>query len=141
MGVFATRSPFRPNALGLSCVRLLGIEHDDELGAVLKVAGADLMDGSPIYDIKPYLPYADCQAEAAGGFAPDSGTTLEVCFLPEAEAAVAPDKLAALKGVLKNDPRPRYQNDGREYAMEFGGMEIKFSVAGSVLTVKSAKES
>ena len=80
MGVFATRSPFRPNALGLSCVRLLGIEKDPALGPVLRVAGADLVDGTPIFDIKPYLPYADCRPEATGGFAPDAGRTLEVVF-------------------------------------------------------------
>ena len=137
MGVFATRSPFRPNALGLSCVRLLAVEKEAGLGSVLHVAGADMMDGTPIYDIKPYIPYTDCHPDAASGFAPHSGETLSVSFLPEAEQAVPPDKLAALRGVLANDPRPRYQHDGRLYSLEFAGMEIKFTVSGEVLTVQS----
>lgn len=135
LGVFATRSPFRPNALGLSCVKLEGVRETDE-GTVLTVSGADLMDGTPIFDIKPYIPYADCKPEALSGFAPDPGSTLDV-VIPDSLACLVPeDKLAALRGVLANDPRPRYQNDEkRVYAMEFGGMEIKFSVSGSLLTV------
>ena len=85
MGVFATRSPFRPNALGLSCVRLLGVEKDPELGTVLRVGGADLVDGTPIFDVKPYVPYADCHPEALSGFAPDPGETLSVEYLPGVE--------------------------------------------------------
>lgn len=139
MGVFATRSPFRPNSLGLSCVRLLGVEQDEERGLTLRVSGADLMDGTPIFDIKPYVPYADCRVDAQSGFAPDAGEKLRVEFSPEAAAAIPEEKLAALTGVLENDPRPRYQKDAqRVYALEFAGMEIKFSVSDGSLTVVSA---
>lgn len=137
MGVFATRSPFRPNALGLSCVELAGIEERDGLGTVLIVKGADLMDGTPIYDIKPYIPYADCRRSALSGFAPDPGRTLAVDFAPGTAEKVPPDKLPALRGVLENDPRPRYQSDsGRVYGFAFAGMEIKFTVDGEELTVR-----
>ena len=140
MGVFATRSPFRPNALGLSCVRLLGIE-DTEEGKTLRVAGADLMDGTPIFDIKPYIPYADCKPEAESGFAPDPGAQLTVEFLPEAEKHIPPEKRQALRGVLANDPRPRYKQDGeRVYALEFAGREVKFQVKNNVLRVLSAEK-
>ena len=140
MGVFATRSPFRPNALGLSCVRLLGIE-DTEEGKTLRVAGADLMDGTPIFDIKPYIPYADCKPEAESGFAPDPGVQLTVEFLPEAERHIPPEKREALRGVLANDPRPRYKQDGeRVYALEFAGLEVKFQVKNNVLRVLSAEK-
>ena len=135
-GVFATRSPFRPNALGLSCVRLLGIRRDPELGSVLQVAGADLMDGTPIFDIKPYIPYADCRPEASGGFAPDPGVTLTVVIPEELEGKIPEEKRAALRGILENDPRPRYQdNPERRYGLSFGGMEIAFRVNGRTLTV------
>lgn len=107
MGVFATRSPFRPNPIGLSCVRLEGIRRDPELGCVLEVSGADLMDGTPILDIKPYIPYADCRPEASGGFTGNSGgATLAVDFPPELLERVPADKRAALTGVLSRDPRP-----------------------------------
>ena len=136
VGVFATRSPFRPNALGLSCVRLLAVERDRELGAVLRVGGADLMDGTPIYDIKPYIPYADAHPEALSGFAPDGGKTLTVEFPPFLEAQVPPEKREALRGVLANDPRPRYQADPqRVYGLRFGEQNIKFQVDGNLLTV------
>ena len=136
MGVFSTRSPFRPNALGLSCVRLLGLEKDPELGTVLRIGGADLMDGTPIYDIKPYVPYADCHPEALSGFAPDAGETLTVDFPPELEARVPPEKREALRGVLANDPRPRYHDDpSRVYGLRFGAQNIKFTVDGKRLTV------
>ena len=141
LGVFATRSPFRPNALGLSCVKLLGIEKREGLGTVLRVAGADLMDGTPIYDIKPYIPYADCHPEASGGFAPDSGVRLTVEYAAGVQERVPEDKRAALTGVLANDPRPRYQHDSsRVYALEFAGLEVKFTVDGDVLTVISAEK-
>lgn len=137
LGVFATRSPFRPNALGLSCVQLVGLEQMEGLGTVLRLRGADLMDGTPVYDIKPYVPYADCHPDALSGFAADSGKTLEVEFLDGCEAKVPAGKLAALRGVLANDPRPRYQKDPeRVYAMDFAGMEIKFSVSGEKLLVR-----
>jgi hypothetical protein len=137
LGVFATRSPFRPNALGLSCVQLVAVEQMEGLGLVLRLRGADLMDGTPVYDIKPYVPYADCHPDALSGFAADSGKTLEVEFMDGCEAKVPAGKLAALRGVLANDPRPRYQKDPeRVYAMDFAGMEIKFSVSGEKLLVR-----
>ena len=129
LGVFATRSPFRPNALGLSCVRLVRIDRDESRGTFLVVAGADLMDGTPVFDIKPYIPYADCHTEALSGFAPDSGETLEVEFTGDTKSFVPPEKLPALTAVLANDPRPRYHHDReRRYALEFAGMEIGFTV-------------
>ena len=139
MGVFATRSPFRPNALGLSCVKLLGLEETPE-GTVLRIGGADLMDGTPIFDIKPYIPYADAHPEALSGFAPDAGATLEVEFPREQEDKVPEEKRAALRGILSNDPRPRYQHDPeRFYGLNFAGQNIKFTVAGETLTVREVK--
>ena len=136
-GVFATRSPYRPNALGLSCVRLIGIEHSEEHGAYLRIAGADMLDGTPVYDIKPYVPYADCHTEALSGFAPNAGRQLWVEFSGDTLSAVPEAKRAALTGVLANDPRPRYQNDPeRVYAMDFAGLEIKFTVSEDTLTVR-----
>ena len=141
LGVFATRSPFRPNALGLSCVKLIGLEQTQDCGVALRLAGADLMDGTPVYDVKPYVPYADCHPEALSGFAKDSGKTLTVEFAAGLKEKVPEAKLAALTGVLANDPRPRYQHDPeRIYAMEFAGMEVKFSVDGEVLTVKAVEK-
>ena len=141
MGVFATRSPFRPNALGLSCVRLLRVERDEKLGPVLVVGGADLVDGTPIFDIKPYLPYADSKPEALSGFAPDAGKTLTVAFLPGTEEAIPADKREALRGVLANDPRPRYQDDPeRVYGLSFAGRNVQFRVEGETLTVIAAEE-
>ena len=140
VGVFATRSPFRPNALGLSCVRLLGIEKDAERGLVLRVGGADLMDGTPIFDVKPYVPYADAHPEALSGFAPDAGETLEVVFLPGTEEKIPAEKREALRGVLANDPRPRYQNDpARVYGLRFGEQNVKFTVDGDLLTVRDVE--
>ncbi len=137
LGVFATRSPFRPNALGLSCVRLLGLEKEAERGIVLRVGGADLMNGTPIFDIKPYIPYADAHPEARSGFAPDPGETLTLIFPPELEARVPAEKRAALRGVLANDPRPRYQRDPqRVYGLRFGEQNVKFTVDGDRLTVR-----
>ena len=137
LGVFATRSPFRPNPLGLSCVRLVEVRQDRALGPVLVVAGADLLDGTPIYDIKPYLPYADCRPEAVGGFAArPKGADLEVECPPELLEAVPADKRAGLLAVLAQDPRPQYQDDpDRVYGMAFAGMEVKFRVAGDALIV------
>jgi tRNA-Thr(GGU) m(6)t(6)A37 methyltransferase TsaA len=140
LGVFATRSPFRPNALGLSCVRLLGLERDGELGTVLRVGGADLMDGTPIYDIKPYVPYADSHPEALSGFAPDAGKSLEVDFPPELLGQIPPEKREGLLGVLARDPRPRYQNDPeRLYGLRFGEQNVKFTVDGDRLTVREVE--
>ena len=137
MGVFATRSPFRPNAIGLSCVRLLKVEPNTPEGPVLTVAGADLMDGTPILDIKPYIPYADCQMEATGGFTDTAGDfLLKVEFPPELLSMVPEDRREALIGVLRHDPRPSYQrNAERVYGMEFAGVNVRFRVAGEVLTV------
>ena len=141
LGVFATRSPFRPNPLGLSCVRLLGVEETAREGTVLRVAGADLLDGTPIYDIKPYLPYADCRPEALGGFAPaPAGARLAVDIPPDLLARVPEDKLAALTGVLSQDPRPSYQHDPeRVYGMAFAGLEVRFQVEGDRLKVVSVE--
>ena len=138
MGVFATRSPFRPNPIGLSCVRLQGIRREPELGHVLEVSGADLMDGTPILDIKPYIPYADCRPEAVGGFAsqPKEASLRVECPLELLEP-VEESRRAALLGVLAQDPRPTYQHDpDRVYGLAFGGWEVKFTVAEDVLTVR-----
>ena len=141
MGVFATRSPFRPNNLGLSCVKIIGLEDTKDKGTVVKVAGADLMNGTPIFDIKPYIPYADCKIDALGGFAPDSGTTLQVEMLEESLANFPIEKREALRAVLANDPRPRYQNDpDRVYSMDFAGFDVKFSVKGDTLFLLSTEK-
>ena len=136
MGVFATRSPFRPNGLGLSCVRLLSLQKEEGLGTTILVAGADMVDGTPIYDIKPYIPYADSIPEAVGGFAPDAGRVLEVEIPSELEQKIPQEKRPALRAVLAHDPRPRYQEDPeRVYGMGFAGLEVRFRVEGSVLRV------
>ena len=136
MGVFATRSPFRPNSLGLSCVELERAENRPGLGTVLVVRGADLMDGTPIFDIKPYIPYADAHPDARSGFAPDAGQTLNVRIPDELLLKVPESKREALRGVLANDPRPRYQKDpDRVYALDFAGLTVRFSVLGGELTV------
>ena len=136
IGVFATRSPFRPNAIGLSCVKLVGVEKTAE-GTVLKVAGADLVNGTPIYDIKPYLPYADCKPEATGGFTDTTEKrTVEVRFAEGAKRKLEEKERKELEAVLKEDPRPAYQEDPeREYAFSFGGKNIRFKVAEGILTV------
>ena len=136
VGVFATRSPYRPNAVGLSCVRLLGTEKTGE-GIVLKVSGADLMNGTPIYDIKPYLPYADCHPEATGGFTDRTvKRTVEVEIPEECAKQMKPEVLEALKAVLREDPRPAYQDDPeRVYAFEFAGKNVRFRVEGHTLYV------
>ena len=138
MGVFATRSPFRPNPIGLSCVKLEGVETHPQYGPVLVVAGADLMDGSPIYDIKPYLPYADCHPQAVGGFASQpKEPTLQVECPPEMLEQVPSHLREALLGVLAQDPRPQYQHSpNRVYGLAFGELEVKFTVEGERLTVR-----
>lgn len=142
MGVFATRSPFRPNPIGLSCVRLEKIEQDKKLGTVLHISGADLMDGTPIFDIKPYIPYADSYPEALGGFTDETPkATLSVKFENDCDSILEEEKRLGLTGVLSQDPRPAYQNDpDRIYTMDFGGYEVKFSVNQDTLTVKSIKK-
>ena len=140
IGVFATRSPYRPNAIGLSCVRLVGTEKGKE-GTVLKVAGADLMNGTPIYDIKPYLPYADCRPEATGGFTDRTEKrTVEVVIPEQAARGMAAEDLEALKAVLREDPRPAYQDDPeRTYAFEFGGRHVEFRVKDGILEVTAIR--
>jgi tRNA-Thr(GGU) m(6)t(6)A37 methyltransferase TsaA len=136
MGVFATRSPFRPNPIGLSAVRLESVETDPALGPVLNVRGADLMDGTPILDIKPYVPYADAVPGASEGFARAPGAALPVVFPPELLARVPEALRPALTGVLAQDPRPRYQHDpDRVYGFAFAGLEIRFRADGDAITV------
>ncbi len=136
LGVFATRSPFRPNPLGLSCVKLDRVEWDTPAGPVLHILGADLVDGTPIYDIKPYVPYADCCPDAKEGFAPRPERGLKVDFPPALLEKVPADRREALRGVLSCDPRPHYQHDpGRVYGVTFAGLNVTFTVAGDTLTV------
>ena len=138
MGVFATRSPFRPNPIGLSSVRLEKVDLHTPEGPVLVVSGADLMDGTPILDLKPYLPYGDCHPDASGGFAGAGGGALLEVACPEALLSrIPPDKREALLGVLARDPRPPYQNGtDRVYGMAFAGWNVRFTVDGPVLTVR-----
>lgn len=137
MGVFASRSPFRPNSIGLSCVKLISIDETEENGTVLTVSGADLLDGTPIIDIKPYLPYVDSHPEASGGFAlQEKEGSLDVVFAAELLSDIPADKQEALKAVLKQDPRPQYQNDPeRIYGLEFAGYDVRFKVKENLLTV------
>ena len=137
MGVFATRSPFRPNPIGLSCVKLLSVVLQTANGPTLQVGGADLMDGTPIYDIKPYLPYADCRPDATGGFTETRETApLEVYFAPELLLRIPLESRDTLLAVLARDPRPAYQDDpARIYGFTFAGKDVRFSVAQGVLTV------
>ena len=142
LGVFATRSPFRPNPIGLSAVRLEGVEMDPKLGPVLHIACADLMDGTPILDIKPYIPYADAHPEASPGYTAQTRLhALNVDFPEPLLNRVPEEKRAALRGVLAQDPRPSYQNDPeRVYGFGFAGWEIRFRVAGDALTVVDVTE-
>ncbi len=138
MGVFATRSPFRPNRLGLSCVKLEEILLHSPDGPILRVSGADLMNGTPIYDVKPYLPYADCRADATGGFTDaverKKLRVLGLEMVPQAQRA-------ALEAVLAQDPRPSYQHDAqREYGLAFAGWNVRFRVEGEVLTITEAQK-
>lgn len=137
MGVFATRSPFRPNAIGLSCVELVSVENDPKLGPVITVAGADLMDGTPILDIKPYIPYSDSKPQAVGGFTDTAGDFLLEVTFPEALLQLLPqDKREAAVALLSHDPRPSYQRKpGRIYGLSFAGFDIRFQVEGNRLTV------
>lgn len=137
MGVFATRSPYRPNALGLSSVRIESIDHDEKLGPVLTVSGADIMDGTPVYDIKPYLPYTDSHPDAAAGFAGEVfGHSLRVVFPEELLEKIPPDRRGALTGLLAQDPRPAYIDDpARRYGFNFLRFDVRFTVDGDTLTV------
>lgn len=141
MGVFATRSPFRPNNLGLSCVKLLGVEHTEKYGTVLHVGGADLMDGTPIFDIKPYIPYSDCKPKASGGFTDHAGDfLLDVDFPQELLKKLPEEKQKAAVGVLSHDPRPSYQKSAdRVYGLSFAGFDIRFTVNENRLTVQAVE--
>lgn len=137
VGVFATRSPFRPNPIGLSVVKLVAVERDEHLGTVLRVSGADMVDGTPVLDIKPYLPYADAVPEATGGFTDVAQKRQVTVECPERWLELVPrEKRDALLGVLRQDPRPAYQHDpARIYGFGFGGLEVRFKVDGETLTV------
>lgn len=141
LGVFATRSPFRPNPLGLSSVRFLGTEQTEK-GTVLLVAGADLMDGTPIFDIKPYIPYCDCHADASGGFTDTAGDFLLQVDFPDKLLKKLPDsKQEGLLEVLSHDPRPSYQNDpDRVYGLTYGNWDIRFTVKEKTLQVQEVIE-
>lgn len=138
VGVFATRSPFRPNAIGLSSVQIDRVETDPALGPVIWVRGADLMNGTPIFDIKPYLPYTDCHPDARAGFSMGpQGGKVEVCCPPELLERLAPDKCQALLDVLAQDPRPGYRHgDAGPYGLSFAGLNVRFTVENGVLTVR-----
>ena len=139
MGVFATRSPFRPNAIGLSSVKLMGIEHTADEGDVLIVSGADLMDGTPIYDIKPYLPFTDCHPDAVGGFADEKKEYAAEVIIPEDVCrGINEERLEEIRELLLQDPRPSYRDDDeREYGMSYAGMEISFIATENIITVTS----
>ena len=140
VGVFATRSPFRPNSLGLSCVKLIRVEKTAN-GISLLVEGADLLDGTPIFDVKPYIPYTDCQKNATGSFAEEhSKDALDVTFPEELLTKIPLEKRDGLLDCLKDDPRPSYQDDERVYGMKFGNFNIRFTVQGGVLTVLEVTE-
>lgn len=137
-GVFATRSPFRPNSLGLTCVKLIGVDYECENGPVLTVTGADIVSGTEIYDIKPYIPYADSVPDACGGFASaHENDTVEVEYLCEIPAGIKD----SLTQILAQDPRPQYiEKDEKEYSFEFGSLRVKFVYSGGKITVVSAEK-
>ncbi len=144
MGVFATRSPFRPNNLGLSAVKLEEVGKDGN-GPYLVVSGVDMKDGTPIYDIKPYVPHSDCITDAAGGFTeeilkPENDYRLDVVLPEEIAAQFSPREREALTGVLRLDPRPSYQKDGREYGLTFAGKNVRFRVEGKTARVTAAED-
>ena len=142
LGVFATRSPFRPNPIGLSCVELISVERTETDGDILVVRGADLLDGTPIFDIKPYLPYVDCKQNAKGGFAEEKKDyALKVDFPPELCEEIPKEKLVTLCEILSQDPRPSYIDDpDRVYGMKYADFEIKFSVSENTLHVKGVEK-
>lgn len=141
VGVFASRSPFRPNHIGLSSVKLLGIEQDKNDGATLIVSGADLLDGTPVYDVKPYLPFTDCHPDAVGGYAESQKDyKLSVNFPDDLLSLIPENKRAALIECLSDDPRPSYQDDGKEYGMNFASFNIRFTVKDLFLTVLSVEK-
>lgn len=141
VGVFASRSPFRPNNIGLSSVKLIKVEKTEEFGHTLLVAGADLLNGTPIYDVKPYLPFTDCHIDAVGGYADEqSDYKLKVELCKEVFELLPQDKVTALKECLEDDPRPSYQEDGKEYGVTFAGINFRFTVNNGTLTVLSAEK-
>lgn len=141
VGVFATRSPFRPNPLGMSCVELKGVEQTQKNGTVLRIAGADLMNGTPIFDIKPYLTYSDSRPDAICGFTETlSGKNLTIIYKEEIQNALPADKLNILTKMLENDPRPSYHADEREYTFSYADCEVSFFVKGDVLYVTNIKK-
>ena len=142
MGVFATRSPFRPNHLGLSSVKLEKVEFTEKYGYVLQVSGADMVNGTPIYDIKPYLSFTDCIPEAKGGFADSvKDYALDVVIEAKLPDSFPTEKTDTLTGILAEDPRPSYiEDENRIYGLSFAGFEIKFNVKGKVLTVISVEK-
>jgi len=142
MGVFATRSPFRPNSIGLSCVKIIGLEQTPDNGTVIHVAGADLMDGTPILDIKPYIPYCDARPDALGGFTTNADDYLLIVDFPPVLLERLPkDKQTAAVEVLSHDPRPSYQADSeRLYGLSFAGFDIRFTVEDNTLHVKEVKK-
>lgn len=137
LGVFATRSTFRPNFMGLSSVKFEGLEYTEKYGTVIHISGADLMDGTPIFDIKPYIPYGDCHMDATGGFTDAADDYLLEVDFPENLLCLLPaQKRAAAIGVLSHDPRPSYQKDpARVYGILFAGFDIRFTVTENTLTV------
>lgn len=137
MGVFATRSPFRPNNLGLSSVKILGIESTSDFGTVIHVGGADLMDGTPIFDIKPYIPYSDCHPDALGGFTQTADDfTLDVKIADDLLEIVPESKRESFLGVLSHDPRPSYQKDSdRIYGLNYSNLDVRFQIKDKKLTV------
>lgn len=142
LGVFATRSTYRPNFIGLSSVKFEGLEHTKDFGTVIHISGADLMDGTPIFDIKPYIPYGDCHPEATGGFTDTADSYLLSVDFPEQLLKILPDnKRSAAIGVLSHDPRPSYQKDSdRVYGISFAGFDIRFTVKDNKLTVIEVKQ-
>ena len=136
VGVFASRSPFRPNPIGLSCVKIENIEYFENDGWVINVLGADLLDKTPILDIKPYIPFSDCQPDARGGYADEKKEhSLDVIIPTEYAELLDDDRLACLRQCLSQDPRPSYQDDGRKYSMLFSDFDVHFTVEGKTLTV------
>ncbi len=142
VGVFASRSPFRPNGLGLSSVKLLAVEKNDEYGTFLRVGGADMLDGTPVYDVKPYVPYADLHPDARGGYTEKiEFNKLSVTFAPEARNVLTPEKASALKECLTQDPRPGYKKtDGESFGMRFSDYDVKITISQNKLIVTEIKK-
>ncbi len=141
VGVFATRSPFRPNPIGMSCVKLEKIEHTKDEGVVLYVSGVDMLSGTPVYDIKPYIPYADLKEDAAGGFSEEFKEKEIPVFFPESEKNRIPEeKREEIRKILALDPRPQYKNEEESYGLKYSGYEIKFKVENGILIVVKIEE-